>query len=871
MKKWYIIGSLLLLAVVCTVVVWLKMNKRYDDNNPLLLIPQSSVAVVKVNGADRYLNTTADLAQSHRLTFTHFSAVVDSTLNELLSYIDTASAQEPISQRTLYISLHASERDTAEVLMVSIPLNSYMDGLDIFSKLKATEGIEVADTTFNGCDLNIIRRAGQVVYSAIVDGCIFVSDQVSVVAHTASRSEAPLHDDDCFSTLERTSSPSAQASLFVNVGALDSVRLGYLPPMSGKAKWMELDIDFAANAISSNGFLTTEYYSIVSALADHKPSPFDVDDIIPSYAKMFICFSPSQRGLSDDSYVKYLTARGQADDYRSRASFNVDGINIEEQLSQALSGSVTLFSSSASLTDTANTCLVVGAPNGTIAQGALNSAISALRKHDPKEVEVLAPIPSLAVPVYEALTDDANVFFLADMLPYVPRRYFLRYENTLMIADNIATLKRTLYETLLNRTFANDASFRAFRQPFSSDFTFFAFCNGQTMGEVIGEEEAGNFYGFGFQMSSLSGLPYVNVSCNFDAHRGEMQPTAWQTKLDAPLIGQPYIVTNHNTRELECIVQDANNKIYLVNPQGLVLWSRKVDGPIVGRVQQIDYYCNKKLQYLFATKESVHLIDRNGNNTAKFPIHLPCEAVGGVTYIDYGNPREFRLFVPCSDKRTLLYDKNCKFVEGWEMKHTEGEVRSEIDHWVSGNKDYLVSHDDFRIYITDRRGNERVSVKPIAPNANSRIYMARVNTPNAAFIIATADGKMATVRTDDGSITMKQIDYMGANPYYMFKLHGREQFVFVDKEHIVLTDDKGSRLNVESHKLSDDIRVSITADNNLVIWDKGEKLGYIKDTAGKTLEGFPIPAHSMMTVSRADHNLNVVTAGADFMLNNYIK
>lgn len=871
MKKWYIIGSLLLLAVVCTVVVWLKLNKHYDDNNPLQLIPQSSVAVVKVNGPGRYISSTADLAITNGIKFTRFSAVVDTTLKELLSYVDTALTQVPVSQRTIYISLHASQRDTADITMVSIPLNSYMDGRDIMAHIKASEGITVSDTTHLSCDLTVIGRGRDKYYSSIVGGCLIASDNIDIIAETTLRKEPPLNDDNCFTTIGRTSSESAQAALFVNVGALDSVRLGHIPPMSGMAKWMGLDIDFSTEAVSANGFLTTEDYSIVSALTEHKPAPFEVDNIIPSYAKMFLSYSPSFRGLSDASYLKYLTAKGWADSYRSRASKFVEGINVEEQLSQAFNGSITLFSSTNSLKDTANTCLVVGTSNGTIAQGSLNTAIAAFRGREAKEVEHLAPIPSLSVPVYEAFTNDADLFFLEDLLPYIPRRYYLRYENTLMIADNVQTLKRTLYETLLNRTFANDADFRSFRQSFSSEFTFFAFCNGRTLGDMLGEEDSNVFYGYGLQMSSLTGLPYINVCCNFDTRKGEMQPTAWQAKMDNPIVGQPYIVTNHNTNEQEYIVQDTNNKIYLINPQGLVLWSRKVDGPIVGRIKQIDYYCNKKLQYLFATKESIHLIDRNGNNTAKFPIHLPCEAVGGVTYLDYGNPHEFRLFVPCSDKRTLLYDKNCKLVEGWEMKHTEGEVKSEIDHWVSGNKDYLISHDDFRIYITDRRGNERVPVKPIAPNVSSRVYMARANTPNAAFIVATADGKMATVRTDNGTITMKQIEHIGKNPFYMFKLRGREQFVFVDKEHIVLTDDKGSTLNVEGQKLSDDICVSITSKNTLIIWDKGERLGYLKDTNGKVEEGFPIPAFSMMAVSESDNRINVVTTGDGLMLNNYIK
>ena len=865
----------MLLAVVSVLVVWLKLNRHYDDNNPLCRIDRSAVAVVKINGAARFEDLVSRAEYGRHLNFTTLATVVDSSLsivNGLIARGDVEGVSA--DKRVFYITVHALESDSADVVMLSMPLNSYMDGSELIGSLRTVEGISVEDTICDGNSLLKIVRGGQKLYACVDGGCLFVSGSQRQLIKTLGGTETALHDDPFFSTLERTSSESAQAAVFVNVGALDSVRLGYLPRMSQAAKWIEMDVDIDVKAISANGFLTSNIYGMCSAMADHKPMKFTADGIIPSYAKVFVSHCASQRGMLDESYVKHLIAINKLEEYRARVekSLNETDIDVEGQLAQAFAGSVSEFSGSTDLADTLNTCVVIGAQNGTIAQGALNAAICATRKTDsPRQVEVMSPIPSLAVPVYEAFEDDADMFFVDDMLPYVPKRYYLRYENTLMLANNVEVLKRTLYETLLNRTFANDAGFRNLRQNFPSENTFFAYCTGGAMRDYVEQEKSGEFYGYGLQLSNLSGMPYVNVCGTYDPNRGESQPTSWQTKLDTTMTGRPYVVINHNTQEREYIVQDVDNKIYLINPQGLVLWTRKVDGPIVGRVQQIDYYCNKKLQYLFATKESVYLIDRNGNNTAKFPIQLPCEAVGGVTYMDYGNPLEFRIFVPCSDKQIVLYDKNCKKVEGWEMKHTEGLVRSEVDHWVSGNKDYLISRDNYSCYITDRRGRERVPLKPLAPNPNSRVYLVRANSDEAAFVVATADGKMASVDVESGETNSVKIDSIGVHPFYMFQLSNKEQFVFIDKERAVVTDDHGNVMSVEKLRLSDDIEVEMTNDDKLIVWDKGESLGYLMDATGKIEEGFPVRAKSMMAVSESGQQMNVVVAGEGQMLSNYIK
>jgi hypothetical protein len=89
------------------------------------------------------------------------------------------------------------------------------------------------------------------------------------------------------------------------------------------------------------------------------------------------------------------------------------------------------------------------------------------------------------------------------------------------------------------------------------------------------------------------------------------------------------------TREKEILVQDKLNNLYLINNMGRVVWKYPLEAPILGEIAQIDLFKNNKLQYLFNTTHKIHLLDRNANPVANYPISLPATATNGLTVYDY--------------------------------------------------------------------------------------------------------------------------------------------------------------------------------------------------------------------------------------------
>ena len=114
-------------------------------------------------------------------------------------------------------------------------------------------------------------------------------------------------------------------------------------------------------------------------------------------------------------------------------------------------------------------------------------------------------------------------------------------------------------------------------------------------------------------------LFYTNVALRYSSDPTEQLArssfaTVGQVFTDQPIRTKPYVVRNHDTQAREVIFQDEDNVLRLVSSDQRVLWQDSLSGPIVSDVQQLDFYDNGKLQYLFATDSAIHLLNRNGSS-----------------------------------------------------------------------------------------------------------------------------------------------------------------------------------------------------------------------------------------------------------------
>ena len=188
----------------------------------------------------------------------------------------------------------------------------------------------------------------------------------------------------------------------------------------------------------------------------------------------------------------------------------------------------------------------------------------------------------------------------------------------------------------------------------------------------------------------------------------------WSTPVGAAVARRPDIVLNHVNNTREVLVQDVDHRLHLLSSAGKILWSRQIDGPIIGAVHQVDRFRNGKLQLLFNTPAKLHLIDRNGRDVGGFPVDLPEAATAPLAVFDYDGERDYRVLLPLADGRVHNYALDGAPVKGWEAPRPGGPITNAVEHLRIRNKDYLlVIAGNGTLKVLDRRGSEREST-PLA-------------------------------------------------------------------------------------------------------------------------------------------------------------
>ena len=192
-------------------------------------------------------------------------------------------------------------------------------------------------------------------------------------------------------------------------------------------------------------------------------------------------------------------------------------------------------------------------------------------------------------------------------------------------------------------------------------------------------------------------------------------------KLSGEVTLKPIWATNYVTKEPEIITQDNKHNLYLINKDGNIIWRKKLDSKIVGKVVQVDLYKNGRLQYAFVTEDSFIILDKNGNIVKNIK-HKKREKTIGLSVFDYDKNKNYR-FLICYENDIKMLDSNMKKVGGFSTKNINSEMTSLPKHFRIGSKDFLIINTKNKILILDRRGNIRIDVNDELKSPTSEIYI----------------------------------------------------------------------------------------------------------------------------------------------------
>lgn len=211
-----------------------------------------------------------------------------------------------------------------------------------------------------------------------------------------------------------------------------------------------------------------------------------------------------------------------------------------------------------------------------------------------------------------------------------------------------------------------------------------------------------------FQLSRLEKNYYVSGIFQFSpkSTSDQVKEKITEVVLTRPLARPLSVVKNHNGGSNELLTQDDANHLLLLSAKLKQLFSASLPERITSDISQIDFYKNRKLQYLFAAGKSLWLVDRLGRTVNGFPKATVGKApIQYLTAVDYDNSRNYRFLISDTQGRISMLDADGTPLTAWKEIQTGHYLVVAPRAERSNGKDYVIAlADDGWVFAFNKNG-----------------------------------------------------------------------------------------------------------------------------------------------------------------------
>ncbi len=381
--------------------------------------------------------------------------------------------------------------------------------------------------------------------------------------------------------------------------------------------------------------------------------------------------------------------------------------------------------------------------------------------------------------------------FLETLSPDLPQQsfYYCFFQNYWLLSNSVDALKTALSDFDDERTLGRDVATRRSLDDMVQETSYTLIKNFNFGSEVFENqlrpkwikffsEESGlknKLNQFTLQANNVGNKSLILGSMSFNEFNESVEiNTESNTQLTSntanvtsnlfaqgKIITKPFVVRNHVNGEREVIFQDETNRIYLSNLQGEILWDKQLEGSVLGNISQIDFYNNKKLQYLFVTDSLLHLIDRNGNAVEGFPVAIQTKGqIENLRVVDYDNSKRYRYLLEGNQGSITLLDKSGNPLEGWNPKSYTNPLQFIPFHTRVRGRDCFVIVDYLGNFDLLNRRAESYAGFPVQTDlrlSGDVFFQKGPNFNGTAMVLLGRDGRISTVNFSGQIIDKKQL------------------------------------------------------------------------------------------------------------------
>lgn len=917
-KKYLPLIILLLIAIPVGLFYFFFRNVESKDQRDISFeaVPENAVLLLENQSAADFMNTLNSIQRiKENISLIEELAPIIEGLNKIDTLLQQGSSiGAKLKNVPVFVSVHQTGDDQYDYFIVlrSAGKLGMSEVENLLEKLVGKKGKQNSRNYVRTKITRINFGEGErdILISELKD-YILISPSEPLLEGSIRqiRDGISLQDQSDFSKVALSAGQNVHGNMFINLSRfpeyIGRALNGGIPRNANDRKygsWLELDLTLRPDALLLNGFASSgDTTAWLDIFKHQEPQKIELDKILPANCMSFFAFGINDATKYREDLDGYL-ANTQVYRKRQADMSELQGITGGDAISECLSfinreaGLAYLPGLDAGV----EAAVVIGTQSQNMAFEVLSGWLSKLASKEGKSINDYRhtyridqerqhyiydmPVPKLPEILFGPLFDE------------VKGKYFSFSGNYLIIADSRQAIQDIIYFKELNKTLSTDPTFQSTVESIVSRSNFY-FYSAPFRSASLYTEKLNSFWdkwitkneeflqkmgAFSLQIQSQprSELYFHNLIVKFADNSPDRPETVWESRLETTLNFKPALVTNHSTRGKEIFIQDEANKLYLVNSSGRILWNLPMDEAIRSEVFQIDYYKNGKLQYLFSTDNSLHLLDREGNYVDKYPIRLRSTATNGMALFDYDKSRDYRIFIAGSDKKVYLYDKTGSQVKGWEFDTTEGVVNQPVIYQRIGTKDYIIFSDEMRVYILDRRGEVRVNPeKQFARSANNNLLYEGPRGGHGARMVGTDVEGSVYYLYFDGKVESRQIKEFGPDHYFEYQdldKDGNRDFIFLEENRLEVFGSNGEELF--SRKM--DARITHPPaiyrfpgnEKKIGVVTRTREEIYLINSDGSLYDGFPLRGRTMFSIgylTNSNNEFNLLVGGDNLFLYNY--
>ncbi len=181
-------------------------------------------------------------------------------------------------------------------------------------------------------------------------------------------------------------------------------------------------------------------------------------------------------------------------------------------------------------------------------------------------------------------------------------------------------------------------------------------------------------------------------------------------------------VQNYTTGKTNYLYQNDHLSICLNDENGKGVWGIPFKDRLCGKVENIDYYNNGKIQFLFCAGSKLYLLDRLGHWVNGFPVDLGKAVLLGPAAYDFTGAHGYTVMVLHKDNTLEMYNLHGQKPASWQGIRSPETVKS-LPELVSVNgKSYWVVRTSVRTLVYGFDGGDPLTreeggkmIKPDSP------------------------------------------------------------------------------------------------------------------------------------------------------------